>query len=112
MDLVTLQRKEVQSRLKRMSYTFIGDAMWYKYSDIMKQMFIIVEVLSQGWFLGNFFSQQDNGWTLAAVSVLPQLLRGLLHSDPFGGCAFNSFLLPLIIHHQFISSLYLAPIIY
>jgi hypothetical protein len=85
MDLVTLQRKDVQSRIRKMTDTFVGDAVWDKYHAILDHMLVIVEVLSQGLFLLNFFKQQDNGWMLAAVCVLPQLVKALLWNDQFGG---------------------------
>lgn len=85
MDLVTLQRKDVQSKLFKTSSTFIGDCVWSNFIEIMDQMLVLVEVLSQGFFLGNFFKEQENGWLLAAVCIMPQIVRGLMYTDEFGG---------------------------
>lgn len=63
----------------------MGDAIWSKFQELLAQSLFIVEALSQGWFLANFFKQQENGWFLAVVCVGPQIFRVLLHTDEFGG---------------------------
>jgi len=85
MDLVTLQRKDVQSKLNKTTQTFLGDRIWPDFGELVSQITGMLEILSQGWFLANFFSAQENGWALAAVCVLPQVARGLMYSDDFGG---------------------------
>jgi hypothetical protein len=61
MDLVTLQRKDVQSKLSKTTHTFLGDAIWRSFVELMEQITSILEVASQGWFLANFFKTQENG---------------------------------------------------
>jgi hypothetical protein len=85
MDLVTLQRKDVQSKLNKTTDTFLGDRVWKDFGELVGQTTGLLEIGSQGWFLANFFRTQENGWILAAVCVLPQITRGLMYSDDFGG---------------------------
>jgi hypothetical protein len=61
MDLVTLQRKDVQSKLSKTTTTFLGDAIWQSFVGLMEQITSILEVASQGWFLASFFRTQENG---------------------------------------------------
>ena len=86
-DLVTLQRKDVQSKLNKTTETFLGDRIWSDFGELISQVTGLLEIGSQGWFLANFFRAQENGWALAAVCVLPQVARGLMYSDDFGGGA-------------------------
>ena len=85
MDLVTLQRKDVQSKIRKTSITFLGDNVWREFTSLIGQCSGVMEVASQGYFLFNFFRSQQNGWVLAAVCVLPQIIQGILYTDEFGG---------------------------
>lgn len=88
MDLVTLQRKDVQSKLRKTTNTFLGDNIWREFTSLVGQFSSIMEIASQGYFLLNFFRSQENGWALAAVCVLPQVIQGILYNDEFGGVWF------------------------
>lgn len=85
MDLVTLQRKDVQTKLKRMSGTLLGDRVWNEFQDIVRQSSIIVEILSQGSFLASFFRSQENGLVLAAICLFPPIVKGIISADYFSG---------------------------
>ncbi|KIM29074.1 hypothetical protein M408DRAFT_127791 [Serendipita vermifera MAFF 305830] len=88
MDLITLQRKDVQSKLNKTTETFLGDRIWSDFGELVSQGTGLLEIGSQAYFLANFFRAQENGWALAAVCVLPQVTRGLMYSDDFGGVWF------------------------
>ncbi|KAG8808166.1 hypothetical protein FRC17_004076 [Serendipita sp. 399] len=88
MDLVTLQRKDVQTKLSLMSNTFLGDNVWKQFCELIRQLTGIAEVASQGWFLIQFFRSQDNGFVLASVCILPQIIKALLYTDELGGVWF------------------------
>jgi hypothetical protein len=85
MDLTTLQRKDVQSKLNKTTETFLGDRIWKDFGDLINQATGMLEIGSQGWFLTNFFRTQENGWVLAAMCMLPQVIRGVMYNDDFGG---------------------------
>jgi len=85
MDLVTLQRKDVKSKFGKTTDILLGDRVWRDFQGLMSQATGMLELASQGWFLVNFFRAQENGWVLAIVSVAPQVVRGLMYSDDFGG---------------------------
>jgi hypothetical protein len=85
MDLITLQRKDVQSKLNKTTEIFLGDRIWKDFRELIGQATGLLDIVSQGWFLANFFRTQENGWILAAVCVLPHVARNLMYSDDFGG---------------------------
>lgn len=87
MDLVTLQRKDVQNKLNKTSSTILGDSVWKNFSEMVGQVTGLLEIGSQGYFLFNFFRSQENGWLLAGICVLPRVLQGFMYSDKLGGGA-------------------------
>ncbi|KAG8795173.1 hypothetical protein FRC17_008175, partial [Serendipita sp. 399] len=91
LDLVTLQRKDVQTKLNYMSGTFLGDQIWQQFGDLFRQITSLAEIVSQGYFLFNFFRSQDNGTVLASVCILPQIFKALLYTDAFGAGAWFAF---------------------
>jgi hypothetical protein len=89
MDLVTLQRKDVQSKFKKMSSTLLGDTIWREFRQLVEQFTGLVDMASQAWFLISFFMSQQNGRALAAVCIMPQVVQRLLYSSMFNGGAFK-----------------------
>lgn len=85
MDLATLQRKDVQFKMEKMSSYLIGDIVWEKFVDIVTQILVFVEIISRGLFLLEFFGHQENGWMLVAVCVLSPMVTMLAQTSHFGG---------------------------
>ncbi|PVF98444.1 hypothetical protein CPB86DRAFT_814816 [Serendipita vermifera] len=88
MDLRTLQRKDVQSKLKKMTYKIPGDTVWNAFTEIMEHLIGLVDVISQATFLLMFFISQENGYSLALVSVFPQVLNNILDKNIVFGAWF------------------------
>ncbi|KAG9043686.1 hypothetical protein FS842_001733, partial [Serendipita sp. 407] len=84
MDLVTLQRKDVQKKLNAMSDSFLGGCIWEEFTQLVGQMAGLAEVASQGAFLVQFFRSQQNGLALSLVCILPQIAQVLLYRDSLG----------------------------
>ncbi|PVF98440.1 P-loop containing nucleoside triphosphate hydrolase protein [Serendipita vermifera] len=88
MDLRTLQRKDVQSKIKKMTYRILGDNVWNEFTEVLFQLTGLVDVLGQALFFFAFFLRQENGYPLLLVCLLPQLLENLLDKNITSGAWF------------------------
>ncbi|PVF98309.1 P-loop containing nucleoside triphosphate hydrolase protein [Serendipita vermifera] len=88
MDLVTLQRKDVQSKFNKMSSTIMGDLVWREFGELVEQITGLIDMASQASFLISFFMTQENGKSLAVVCILPQVVQRLLYDNWFNGVWF------------------------
>jgi hypothetical protein len=84
MDLVTLQRKDVETTMKSSSSGMIGENMWQNYQHVVGQITIFFEVASRAYFLFNFFRRQENGWQLAIVCALSPVITVLSYMNVIG----------------------------
>ncbi|KAG8788782.1 hypothetical protein FRC16_001316 [Serendipita sp. 398] len=88
MDMVTLQRKDVQTKLRSMSQSMLGDSVWKQFTGLINQLGGLAEIASKGIFLVQFFRRQENGLALAIVSIFPQIVQALMYTDELGGTWF------------------------
>jgi hypothetical protein len=89
MDLVTLESKEFRAKWDKTSSQFVGDAVWSNFDESVKTLMVFVEIPSKALLLKNLFKEQKNGWFLASLCVLPQILKSLLYTDILSGCKFT-----------------------
>jgi hypothetical protein len=85
MDLRTLQRKDVQSKLMKMTHKTLGDNIWDEFIEILQQLTGLIDVISQAVFLITFFFNQENGYSLMLVCLLPHLLSSMFDQNVLRG---------------------------
>jgi hypothetical protein len=85
MDLHTLQRKDVQSKLMKMTNKTLGDNVWNEFIEILQQLTGLIDVISQVVFLFTFFFNQGNGYSMLLVCLLPRLLEHMLDQNILRG---------------------------
>ncbi|PVF98445.1 P-loop containing nucleoside triphosphate hydrolase protein [Serendipita vermifera] len=85
MDLRTLQRRDVQATLRKMTDRTLGDNVWNEFISMLQQLMGLVDVASQAIFFVTFFLNHENGFSLMLACLLPQLLENLLNRSIYRG---------------------------